>query len=116
MDLARLEPADIEALSCDVLIANGLFTVRREMDQEAMWTFMTDLLRKVWPVVRRGVVFNVMSPIVDWEREDLFHVSYDRMAAFLHDLAGRNIGFRADYGLYEYMAYAARGPVVGEAA
>jgi hypothetical protein len=51
-----------------------------------------------------------MSPIVDRERDDLFHVSYDRLAAFLHALAGRSIGFRADYGLYEYMAYATKTP------
>jgi hypothetical protein len=54
------------------------------------------------------MAFNVMSKAVDWERDDLFHVSMDRLATLLHGLAGRRIVFRADYGLYEYTAYAYR--------
>jgi SAM-dependent methyltransferase len=99
-----------ERLSCDVAVANGLFTVKGRNSHEEMWELMTSVLERVWPVARRGVIFNVMSPIVDRERDDLFHVSYDRLAAFLHALAGRSIGFRADYGLYEYMAYATKTP------
>ncbi len=93
-------------LNCDLLVANGVFTVKHTLSYEAMWTFTQTVIRTVWPYVRRGVIFNVMSTSVDWDRSDLFHVSYDKMAAFLHRLAGRHIGFRADYGLYEYMAYA----------
>src|SRR5262245_20475143 len=47
-----------------------------------------------------------MSKIVDWEREDLFHLPMDEAPRFLHGLAGRRVQFRADYGLYEYTAYA----------
>lgn len=108
LDVLTASPEEMDLLSCDVLVANGLFTVRDRLSEAEMWGFMTTTLRRVWPLVRRGIVFNVMSPIVDWRREDLFHVSYDALAAFLHGLAGRRIGFRADYGLYEYMAYAGR--------
>ena len=80
-----------------------------------MWSFMTATLERVWPFVRHGLVFNVMSTAVDRQRADLFHVSYDRLARFLHDLAGRSIGFRADYGLYEFMAYASKRPLRGAA-
>ncbi|MEA2720933.1 MAG: hypothetical protein QOJ39_2797 [Candidatus Eremiobacteraeota bacterium] len=108
LDVLAAPGAELERLRCDVLVANGLFTVKGDLPDEAMWSFMTAVLKKVWPFVRRGIVFNVMSTAVDRQREDLFHVSYDRLARFLHELAGRSIGFRADYGLYEFMAYASR--------
>lgn len=111
IDLAAADERALGRLSCDVLVANGLFTVKHDLSDAEMWAFMTGLLERVWPVVRRGIVFNVMSDVVDWKRDDLFHVPFDRMAAFLHALAGRTIGFRADYGLYEYMAYAAKAPL-----
>jgi SAM-dependent methyltransferase len=111
LDVLAASDADMERLRCDVLVANGLFTVKGDLPDDAMWSFMTAVLQRVWPFVRRGVVFNVMSTAVDRQRDDLFHVSYDRLARFLHELAGRSIGFRADYGLYEYMAYASKRPL-----
>lgn len=98
----------LSALRCDVMVANGLFTVKGSMSHQEMWQFMTAVIEHAWKCTRRALIFNVMSKAVDYERSDLFHVSYDDMAVFLHKLAGRNIGFRADYGLYEYMAYALR--------
>ena len=106
LDLGSASADQVVLVECDVLVANGLFTVKRGMTEAAMWDFLTGVVRRFWPIARRGLVLNVMSPVVDWRRDDLFHVSYDRLARFLHELAGRRIGFRADYGLYEYMAYA----------
>ena len=97
---------DLSRINCDFVFANGLFTVKETASDDDMWSFMSSTLEGVWPQVRRGIVFNVMSKIVDWERSDLFHVSYDELARFLHRMAGRSIGFRADYGLWEIMAYA----------
>jgi SAM-dependent methyltransferase len=97
--------APVDALACDWLVCNGVFTVKWEVDEEQMWRFLGDALRCLWPRVRRGLAFNVMSKAVDWERDDLFHASKDRMAGLLHGIAGRRIAFRADYGLYEYTAY-----------
>lgn len=100
--------ADLAPLACDWLVCNGVFTVRWDVPEEEMWRFLAATLTRLWPLVRRGMAFNVMSKAVDWERDDLFHVSMDRLATLLHGLAGRRIVFRADYGLYEYTAYAYR--------
>lgn len=97
--------APVQQLACDYLIANGLFTVKHSISHESMWVFMESVLRAVWPVVRKGMAFNVMSKAVDWERADLFHVPMDDLARLLHAIAGRRIVFRGDYGLYEYTAY-----------
>ena len=106
IDVSTASESDLAALACDYLVANGLFTVRHSLSTEAMWAFLTGVIRRLWPHVRRGIAFNVMSPVVDWERDDLFHASHDRMAVFLHELAGRRMQMRADYGLYEYTCLA----------
>lgn len=106
IDVTTAPERELAALECDYLVANGLFTVRHSLSNEAMWAFLTGVIRRLWPHVRRGIAFNVMSPVVDWEREDLFHASHDRMARFLHQLAGRHVQMRADYGLYEYTCIA----------
>lgn len=97
--------ADLRAIECDYLVANGLFTAKWELGHEQMRGFLEQTVARVWPRVRRGMAFNVMSKVVDWEREDLFHLGMDELASFLHKLAGRRLAFRADYGLYEYTAY-----------
>ncbi len=103
------EGADLAKLECDYLVANGLFTFRQGLSESQMRGFLERSIGNVWPRVRRGIAFNVMSKQVDWEREDLFHASMDDMAALLHGLAGRRVRLRADYGLYEYTCYAWRG-------
>jgi len=45
---------------------------------------------------------------VDWEREDLFHLSLDSLAGFLVKELGRDFVIRNDYGLYEYTTYVYR--------
>ncbi len=107
-DILDLSQDALQMIDCDMVFANGLFTVKHDATHAEMWRFLTDMLETAWPRARRGVIFNVMSTIVDWERDDLFHVSYDALAQFLVGLAGRTTGFRADYGLYEIMAYAGK--------
>ena len=100
--------ADLSALDCDYLVANGLFTVRGSMSHDEMRDFLETTVALAWPRVRRGLAFNVMSTVVDWKREDLFHAPMDDMARLLHGLAGRRVRMRADYGLYEYTCFALR--------
>jgi hypothetical protein len=73
-----------------------------------MFDYLRRLLKRVYPHARCGLAFNVMSKHVDWEREDLFHLPYDTLAAFLKREISRNFVFRADYELYEYTAYVYR--------
>jgi trans-aconitate methyltransferase len=99
---------DVALVACDYLVCSGLFTTKWEMDHGRMWTLLQSTMTRVWPQVRKGIAFNVMSKHVDWERDDLFHVPMDEVANLLHRLAGRHVVIRADYGLYEYTAYAFR--------
>jgi len=95
----------------DYVVFGGIFTVRLQMTVEEMTDYMIRLLRLGFANCRRGLAFNVMSHHVDWQRDDLFHVPFDRMAEILQTNFGRHYLFRADYGLYEYTTYLYRSPV-----
>jgi cyclopropane fatty-acyl-phospholipid synthase-like methyltransferase len=98
---------DVSALPrFDYAVMNGVFTEKLELSYDEMFDFMSRTVARVFSLVDVGIAFNVMSKHVDWERHDLFHVPFDEMAAFLIAHVTRNIVLRADYGLYEYTAYA----------
>lgn len=89
----------------DFVVANGTFTEKLVLSDDEMWAFMQKCISPLWRSCRKGIAFNVMSKVVDWEREDLFHVSMDRLALYLRSDLSRNFQFRHDYGLYEFTAY-----------
>jgi SAM-dependent methyltransferase len=92
----------------DYIVINGVFTEKCGLSHERMWEFVQAVLRRVWPKVRRGLAFNVMSKHVDWERDDLFHLPCDVLLAFLKDELSRHCVIRQDYGLFEYTTYVYR--------
>lgn len=94
----------------DYVVMNGVFTEKRDLTFEEMFEYFKQVLRLVFPKVRCGLAFNVMSKAVDWEREDLFHLPTDTLIAFLVGELSRNFVIRNDYGLYEYTVYVYREP------
>jgi SAM-dependent methyltransferase len=96
--------------SVDVVIMNGVLTERQDIPRDRMVLMAETLLRAAFRAARYGVAFNAMSRHVDWERDDLFHWGFDEAAAFLKRDLTRHMAFRADYGLYEFTAFAWRHP------
>jgi SAM-dependent methyltransferase len=89
----------------DYIVCNGTFTEKRDLTQEEMMEFFTSAITKLWDKCSKGIAFNLMSKHVDWEREDLFHVSLDELGWFLKNNISRNFVIRNDYKLYEYTVY-----------
>jgi SAM-dependent methyltransferase len=96
---------DLEIPSFDYIVCNGTFTEKLDLSQEEMMNFFTSAVTKLWGKCSRGIAFNLMSKHVDWEREDLFHVSLDELGWFLKENLSRNFVIRNDYRLYEYTVY-----------
>lgn len=94
-----------EVPASDYVIMNGVFTEKRELSYDEMFEYFKEMLRAIFPKVNKGLAFNVMSKIVDWERDDLFHLSFDAAGEFLASELSRNFVIRNDYGLYEYTVY-----------
>ena len=89
----------------DYIVMNGVFTEKRELTFDEMFEYFKQVLRIVFPKVRHGLAFNVMSKAVDWERGDLFHLSTDLLTSFIVKELSRHFVIRNDYGLYEYTVY-----------
>jgi SAM-dependent methyltransferase len=89
----------------DYIVMNGVFTEKQSMTQEEMIEYFQSMLKKIFPLAKKGIAFNVMSRYVDWERSDLFHISLDEMASFVTQHLSRHFVIRNDYGLYEYTVY-----------
>lgn len=94
--------------SFDVVIMNGVLTERASLSIESMTTMAESLVTAAFRVARIGIAFNVMNAHVDWQRNDLFHWSFDSLAGFLKREIGPHYSFRADYGLYEYTCFVRR--------
>ena len=92
----------------DYIVANGVFTEKRGMSFEDMWSFVQRMVLAVFERCDKGVAFNVMSKQVDWERDDLFHLPLDMLAWFLTKEVSRHFVIRNDYKLYEYTVYVYR--------
>lgn len=92
----------------DYVVMNGVFTVKRNLSFDEMFSYFKELVGKVFAKAEKGIAFNVMSKQVDWERQDLFHLPLDLLADFLTKNVSRNFVIRNDYGLYEYTTYVYR--------
>lgn len=94
--------------SFDYIVLNGVFTEKRELSHDEMWEYFKQLIVKIFKITKKGIAFNVMSSHVDWERDDLFHLPMDKLAAFLVKEVSRDFVIRNDYRLYEYTTYVYR--------
>lgn len=92
----------------DYVVMNGVFTEKRTLTQAEMIEYFRRLLTRVFAKTQVGLAFNVMSKQVDWERDDLFHLPFDILAAILTKEVSRHFVIRHDYRLYEYTAYVFR--------
>jgi len=94
----------------DYVIMNGLFNYRGEISEDKMLSYWQQMITIAYRHCRRGIAFNVMSKIVDWERDDLFHLPFDTMARFVAANLSRHFVIRHDYPAYEYATYVYRSP------
>lgn len=120
LSLCRTKYPDIPFTRLDVLaapsplptstyvVANGVLTYKADLAHPEMWEYAQGFLVRAYSMARRGLAFNVMTTHLDWERDDLFHVPFDTMAAFVHTTLSRSFVFRQDYGAYEYTVYVYR--------
>jgi SAM-dependent methyltransferase len=103
--------SDADLPDYDYAVLNGLFNYRGALDYQTMLQYWKDLTSAVYRHCRAGLAFNVMSKIVDWERDDLFHLPFDTMAEFVGRHLSRHFVIRHDYRAYEYTTYVYRQPI-----
>ena len=94
----------------DYVVLNGVFNYRGQLGQERMVEYWKRLISVAYRHCRRGIAFNVMSTLVDWERDDLFHLPIETMSRFVWENLSRHFAVRHDYQAYEYTTYIYRSP------
>ena len=94
----------------DYVIANEIFNCRGGIPLPEWTEYWRELVTILFRHARRGLAFDVMSKIVDWERDDLFHLSLDEMAEFVGRRLSRHFIVRHDYGKYHYTVFVYRTP------
>lgn len=94
----------------DYIVMNGVFTEKRELSYDDMLVYFTELLSAAFNKCKRGLAFNVMSKLVEWEREDLFHLPFDTLGKIVSEKLNRSFVIRHDYGLFEYSVYIYKTP------
>jgi cyclopropane fatty-acyl-phospholipid synthase-like methyltransferase len=106
----RVDLLDEDAMipNFDYIVMNGVFTEKCTLSFDEMFSYFKQLVKKVFEHAKIGMAFNVMSKHVDWERDDLFHLPFDMLGAFLTGEVSRNFVIRHDYRLYEYTTYVYR--------
>lgn len=92
----------------DYVVMNGLFNYRGKHTQGEMLDYWSSMIDVAYRHCNYGIAFNVMSKIVEWERDDLFHLSFDDLAAHVSKNLSRNFVIRHDYRMYEYTTYVYR--------
>jgi SAM-dependent methyltransferase len=92
----------------DYIVMNGIFNSKCALSHDEMFTYLCTLVDRAFRKARRGIAFNVMTKYVDWERDDLFHLTLDQLAGFLVRMVSRNFVIRHDYGQWEYTTYVYR--------
>lgn len=96
--------------SYDYILMNGVFTEKQSLSHTEMCNFFSRMLHTTFNMARVGIAFNVMSHHVDWQRDDLFHLPFDKLVIILKRECSRHFVIRADYGLYEYTVYVYQQP------
>jgi SAM-dependent methyltransferase len=94
----------------DYVIMNGVFNFRGRIAEAPMLEYWQRLTSVAFRHCRRGLAFNVMSTLVDWERDDLFHLPFEAVAQHVGRSLSRHFVIRHDYGAYEYTTYVYRSP------
>jgi SAM-dependent methyltransferase len=100
----------LPALAYDYAVLNGVLTAKFTLTHEQMEVLASNLLAAAWRSTRTALSFNVMSPYVDWKRDDLFLWPIERALDFCVSNLSRHCNVIADYGLYEYSVQVFRSP------
>lgn len=90
--------------TADVVIASGIFNVRRDVPADAWERYIEETVDRMADKARRGFGFNVLSRWSDPERRraDLHYADPARWFDHCARRYGRAVAVLQDYGLYEF--------------
>jgi SAM-dependent methyltransferase len=94
--LSEIGPVDYSVLC-------GVFTMKIDFSDDDMFEFTKRVLKEIWSMTTKSMSFNLTSDLVDYKKDVLMHVPFDKITKFVNDELSRNFEIKAHYGgSYEY--------------
>jgi len=93
-------------IKADITVLNGVFTQRFDLDQAEMDEFLINMILEAKKCTKKLILFNVMSPYVDFRLEGSYHVEYERMIEMMGQVGITNVEFDENVVPYEYFVRA----------
>lgn len=85
----------------DCLVLTGTMYHRRDVSEEMFMDFAEALLRNCFDMCHRGIVFNLVSPFVDYRTGDLFYADFGRVLEVVRGMS-RFFAINHATPFYEY--------------
>lgn len=98
-ELGRVE--NLSKFEADIVMANGLFTVRGNSSETQMQQFLDLGLEQMWKAARVGIVFNLMSDFVENRYDRLFYLSPAEVISRYSKKFGRHFMIFGDSKLFD---------------
>tara|TARA_B100001059_G_C17719983_1_gene520147 strand:+ start:279 stop:911 length:633 start_codon:yes stop_codon:yes gene_type:complete len=95
----------LKKISADIVVANGLFTVKTNFSNEYWWKYIRKMLKKMFSITNECLVFNLMKSNVDFKEKHLYYQSLDQLLKFIEKNLSNQVVIKQDYPLYEYMVF-----------
>ena len=86
------------------IICNGILTQKFDVSVREMDEYARKLIRKMWSLSTKGIVFNIMKSQVDFMNENLYYKSPLEILGYCMTLTDKFI-LDSSYPLYEYSVY-----------
>jgi SAM-dependent methyltransferase len=110
--IARFHVGDVfslsESQSFDYVVCNGILTLKLEASILDMDRFSRRLIRKLFSLARRGIVFNMMTSHVNFMASNLYYKNPLEIIAFCSTELSRKYRVDHAYPLYEFSIYVYR--------
>lgn len=85
----------------DYVIMSGVFHQMGDTPKEAWEEYMYDLLKKSYELSTRGIAFNSLSQVVDYEKEGNYYSNISDLIEFINKDLSRFFELKKDYPLFE---------------
>jgi len=86
----------------DYVIASGTFNAKLDASEVDWQAYLYESIIEMCRIAQKAVVFNLMSPHVDYTYDRLYYPRFDELTAFIVEHFGRDFIIDHDYALYEF--------------
>lgn len=89
----------------DYVLLSGVFHQRRESTIRQWEAFAQHIIKNSFAMCRKAVVFNFISPFVDFYQPQVYYANLPKLLNFINDELSRFFELRHSYALFEFTVF-----------